>query len=208
MSTLARPSLRPRRRLRRPLPYWSLVAGAALLPALVVGRLTLDASAERTAWGPGEPTVVVLVDVAAGQSLGPDDVAVRLLPRIARPDDALVRVPDGAVAAADLAAGEAVVASRLAPSGTSPAAARLPPGTRGMAIPDSDGLPLRIGDTVDVLATVGPGSNRPTVTVALGAKVVEVGEATVVVAVDLAQTERVAFALAAGVVTLALSGPR
>jgi Flp pilus assembly protein CpaB len=200
--------MRSRRRLRRPLPYWAIVAGMAIVPALVVGRLASDAGAERARWGTGIPTVVVLKDLIAGQPVGENDVTVRRLPSAARPRDALSTLPTGAVAAENLATGEAVVSSRLAPAGTSAVAARLPPGTRGLAVPNDDGLPLEIGDPVDLLATLDPDSSKPTVTVARDAQVVFVGDKSVTIAVATGEAERVAFALAAGVVTLSLSGPR
>jgi Flp pilus assembly protein CpaB len=207
MPTLVRPSMRPRRRLHQPVPYWLVVAVIAVVPALAVGRLATTADAERRRWGPGLPTVVVRVDVAAGEPIGADDVEIRSLPAAARPDDAMGTLPTGAVAAADLVAGEAVVGSRLAPAGTSPIAARLPSGTRGIAVPADDGLAVRVGDRVDVLATLDATSGQPTTTLARGATVVDVGEKAVTVAVPVEQAERVAFALAAGVVTLALTGP-
>jgi Flp pilus assembly protein CpaB len=208
MPNLVRPSMRPRRRLRRPLPYWTIVVATAAVPALVVGRLTFDATGARARWGPGTPTVVILSDVRAGESIGMADVEIRLLPDAARPRDALREVPDRAVATADLAAGEALVASRLAPAGTSAVAARLPAGTRGLAVPNDAGLPLEVGDPVDVLATLDPSSGQPTVVVARGARIVYVGDRVVAVAVRIDEAERVAFAVAAGVVTLSLSGPR
>ncbi|MGE0795758.1 MAG: hypothetical protein AB7O29_10520 [Acidimicrobiia bacterium] len=208
MPTPARPPLRPRRRLHRPLPHWVAVAGAALLPALVVGRLTAEAGAERDRWGPGRATLDVVHDVAAGDTVRAGDVERRSLPDVARPAQAVDRLPNGAVAAADLVAGEVLVSSRLAPAGSSALAARLPPGTRGIAVPNEAGPPLEDGDRVDVLVTLDPATARPTTTVTRSALVLDVGDDAVTVAVALDDAERVAFAAAAGLVTLALSGPR
>lgn len=206
MPSLVRPSLRPRRRLRGPVPHWAVVTAVALVPALVVGRLATGVEAERRRWGPGLPTVVAVDDIPSGAILTSAEVEVRRLPAGARPRDALAALPPGSVASAELAAGEAVVSSRLAPAGTSPVAARLPGGTRGIAVATDGGLHLRVGDHVDVLTTLDTDGSQPTVTVARGALVVDLADKAVTVAVDADEQERVAFALAAGVVTLSLTG--
>jgi Flp pilus assembly protein CpaB len=106
--------------------------------------------------------------------------------------------------------GEVVLRARLAPAGTSPLAAALPPGTRGVAVPvDAAALPVAPGDVVDVLATFDPDlaeGHDPTVAVAREAVVVDVEEEAVVVAVTPSQAPRVAFAVAAGAVALAVLG--
>jgi Flp pilus assembly protein CpaB len=197
------------RRLRRPVPYWAVAAVLALVSALVVGRLVADASSARDRWGRVVQAVVVVDDVAAGTALSAGDVEVRSLPAGAVPAGALQTLPDGAVATVDMVAGEALVPSRLAPTGTSAVAARLPDGTRGVAVPVDGTPPLALGDRVDVVATMGDGSSgRPTVTAARDAVVVDVGEEAVTVAVAVGDVNEVAFALTAGVVTLALSGAR
>jgi Flp pilus assembly protein CpaB len=183
-----------------------VVTAVALVPALVVGRLATGVEAERRRWGPGLPTVVAVDDIPSGAILTSAEVEVRRLPAGARPRDALAALPPGSVASAELAAGEAVVSSRLAPAGTSPVAARLPGGTRGIAVATDGGLHLRVGDHVDVLTTLDTDGSQPTVTVARGALVVDLADKAVTVAVDADEQERVAFALAAGVVTLSLTG--
>jgi Flp pilus assembly protein CpaB len=104
--------------------------------------------------------------------------------------------------------GEVVVAPRLAPPGRSPLTAALPAGTRAVAVPvDAAALPLEPGDVVDVLATFDPDladGGDPTVAVAREALVVDVGPDAVVVAVTPGQAPRVAFAVAAGAVALAV----
>jgi hypothetical protein len=78
-----------------------------------------------------------------------------------------------------------------------------------VAVPTGSGLPLRVGDRVDVLATFDPGvsgDGEPTFAVARGAVVVHVGKEAVTVAVAEAAAPKVAYALAAGTVTLVLSG--
>lgn len=204
---LARPSLRPRRRLVRPIPYWALVLTVAVVPAVVVSRLASGAQSARARWGAGVPTVVVLADIAAGEPIGESDVEVRDLPAAARPASAMGSLPAGAVARVDLVAGEPVVAARLAPAGASPTSARLPAGTRGIAVAYDRGLPLWIGDRVDVLVTVDADTARPTLTLARAAPVVAVGDDAVTLAIAAEDAERVAFGLAAGIVALSLNGP-
>ncbi|HEX7276722.1 MAG TPA: hypothetical protein VF244_05050, partial [Acidimicrobiales bacterium] len=67
------------------------------------------------------------------------------------------------------------------------------------------------GDTVDVLATFDPAGAAegvaPTFPVAVAALVVDVGDESAAVAVTPDEAARVAFALASGVVTLALASP-
>ena len=108
--------------------------------------------------------------------------------------------------------GEVVLDARLAPAGSSPLAAALPAGTRGVAVPvDAAALPVEPGDVVDVLATFDPDlaeGGDPSVAVARDAVVVHADEDAVVVAVTPGQAPRVAFAVATGAVALAVVGPQ
>lgn len=208
---LARPSSRPARfRLRRrPLPYWVLATAVALATAVLVGHLVGDAASERERWGRLQPTVVLKHRVPAGQRLTGRDVTVRMLPAAAVPAGALRTLPGDAIAATELDTGEALVAHRLLGRGPSAVAARLPRGTRGIAVPGANGLPLRVGDHVDVLATFDAeqaAGDEPTFAVARDAIVIHVGHDAVTVAVAASSAARVAYALAAGAVTLVLSG--
>lgn len=200
---IPRPSERRRLRLRRrPLPWWAGALVLAAVTATVVGRLVADAAAERDRWGATVQVAVATGDAAPGE---PVRAELRRLPRSLVPPGATTAA-DGAVAAVALHAGEIVLEGRLAPAGTSAVAALVPAGHRAVAVPAGDGLPLAVGDTVDVLATLDPESARPTFPVARDARVVHVGEVAVTVAVTVDEAPRVAFALAAGAVTLALSG--
>jgi Flp pilus assembly protein CpaB len=123
------------------------------------------------------------------------------------PPGALHRLPGRAVATVDLVPGEPLLARRIAPGGSSALAARLPNGTRGVAIPHDDTqLPVAKGDVVDVLATFDTGDGGPpTITVARRALVIDVGRAAVTVAVQPDEAPRVAFAVIGGAVSLVLS---
>jgi Flp pilus assembly protein CpaB len=120
-------------------------------------------------------------------------------------------VPEGTVLTATVHEGEVVVAPRLSPAGRSALTAAVPPGTRAVAVPvDAAVLPVEPGDVVDVLATFDPDladGGEPTVAVAREALVVDTGPEAVVVAVTPGQAPRVAFAVAAGAVALAVVPP-
>jgi Flp pilus assembly protein CpaB len=181
----------------------------ALVTALLIGRLATDAAAARDRWGERRPALVVVHDIGAGERVGRDDTEVRPLPIALVPRSALTSVPDGAVALTDLRAGEVLLPTRLSGPGRSLVAARLPRGTRGVAIPTGTGLPVTLGDHVDVLATfdaAAAGDGAPTFAVAEDALVVHVDREAVTIAVVAGIAPRVAYALAAGSVTLVLSG--
>jgi hypothetical protein len=81
-----------------------------------------------------------------------------------------------------------------------------------VAVPlDPGSLPVEPGDVVDVLGTFDPqlaDGAEPTVAVARSALVVDVAGEAVVVAVTPEQAPRVAFAVHAGAVALAVVGAR
>ena len=171
---------RLRRLTRRPAPFWLAAAVLAIVTATTVDHVTSAAASARDRWGERRPVVVALHDLEPGDVL--DGVEVRLLPRALVPDGALRRVEDGVVTAW-IAAGEVVVRQRVAPGGLSPTAARLPPGTRGVAVPQGVApLPVEVGDRV--------------------------GDDSVTVAVDRVDAASVAQAVTSASVTLVLSGAR
>jgi len=197
---------------RRPRLWWLVAAlAAAGAGALVVGAVD-RAEAARRAWGEAVPVVVVQRARAAGETLASGDVAVEDRPAAVVPDGALRELEPGAVLRADVIAGEVLVAERLAGAGTSGPVARMPAGTRAVAVPAEPGMvpPVQPGDHVDVLAVTaldasGTGA-RGQVLVAR-ALVVAADERTVTVAVPERDAPRVASALAVGAVVLALAGP-
>jgi len=198
-------------RLRRsPVLFWTATGAVALTTGLTVSGLTGRAAARAAELGGLQEVAVAARPVAAGTALTPADVAVRRLPVALLPDSPRARSARGRVALVDLAEGEVLLAARLGPEGVSGAAALLPPGARALAVPaDGAGLPLGIGDRVDVLATfdtVEPGAD-PTVTVARAAVVLATTDDAVTIAVTPQETPRLAFALARGIVALALTSP-
>ena len=202
-------------RLRRsPLPFWLLSLALAGLTGLTVSRLVDEAAGRAAALGGLVDTPVAARPVGVGRALRAADVEVRRLPASLLPRGRLARAPwAGRVAVVPLAAGEVLLAAKLAPDGLSGVAALVPPGHRALAIPvDPGGLALNAGHRVDVLATFDAATPEapdpePTFPVATDALVVEAGDEAVTVAVTPAQAARVAFALARGTVTLALTSP-
>ncbi len=207
---------RPVRRVLRPrsLALWALTAVAAIVTGTTVRATLARAEADGVAARP-RPALVVTAPIAAGEALTDANTAIRTRPAGDLPEDALAERPVDASASIDLVPGEVVLTARLAPAGLSPAAALLPAGYRGLAVPQTEGgLPVTPGDRVDVVAlgsldlAADPGAARAG---AAGASVhtgvvVAVGEEAVVVGVPAGEVPALAAALADGRVQLALRG--
>jgi len=186
---------RLRLRLRHPVPYWLAVAVLATLTVSSISRAAAAADAARDRWGDQVAVAVSTADAEPGETVR---AALRLLPAGLVPAGAARVDVDGARAATWIGRGEIVLERRLAPAGLSPTAALLPPGTRGVAVPQGIApLPVVVGDRVDVLA--------PHV-LAEDAVVVAVTDDAVTVAVRSAVAPRLVDAVAVGTVSLALSG--
>lgn len=197
---------------RQPRLWWAVTLTIALAVGGAVWSIVAGAEATRRAWGATEHVVVATRDLAPGTPVRAGDVEVVERPRAVVPDGALHQLGDGQVASAAVAAGEVLVAARLAPLGLTGLAATLPPGARAVAVPIEAGSspPLTVGDHVDVLVALAPeaaGDGPPGFVVAAGALVVSVDEVAVTLAVRSAAAPRIAVALGQGAVTLALIGP-
>lgn len=198
-------------RLRRsPLGFWLVAGLLALLTGTMASRVVARAEAVSAEYGAHRTVVVARRDVAAGARLSPGDVSSRVVPGAFVPSGALTgTAPLGRVVVVPLVRGQVVVDRHLAPRGLSATAALVPAGTRAIALP-TGGLapPLRRGDVVDVYATFDDGEEPPTFAVARGVTVVAVDadDGTVTVAIDDADVDRVAFAVATGEITIALAG--
>lgn len=108
--------------------------------------------------GPIVQVAVASHAVARGTTLAPDDVEIRSIPSTFAPPGAYRSQTQvvGRVLTSDIAAGEALTASRLAAARSGPVAALVPPGLRAVVV--DAGVPaetLHAGDRVDVLATYG-----------------------------------------------------
>jgi Flp pilus assembly protein CpaB len=201
----------PVRRLSRsPLAYWVAVLALACLTASTVSHLVSHAGAEAARYGHLRPAVTAAHDVEAGSILRAADVAVRTVPAAFLPDGAVgeVGAAVGRTVVVPLFRGAAVVAADLAPDGLQGLAALLPASSVAVAVPTgAASVPLRRGDRVDVLATFDPpaAGQEPTFPVAESALVVDVGTESASLAVAPQEAKRVAYALAAGSVTLAVT---
>ena len=132
----------------------------------------------------------------AGAALAPADVRTARLPASALPDAERAASPTGRTARVDLVPGEVVLAARLGPRGL---AALLPAGSRALAVPRAAGTPpLEPGQRADLLAG---GS-----VVVAAAEILAVDDSGTTVAVPAPTAPEVAQAIAAGAVTLSLSG--
>jgi len=188
---------------RRPLAYWTVAVLGAGLAAAVVGGLTARAESAAARYDGLRDVVVVVRSLAPGEELDAADVRVDRVPRAFVPAGAMTEVPEGETVVAATYPGEALLADRLAPAGRHGVAALLPEGTRAVAVPTGPAaLALRVGDTVDVLATALDGATR---VVARDVTVVDVGEVTATVAVSAGAAPAVATALTQATVTLVLT---
>ena len=210
--------VRARRAAARPLVRRVAVGLLAAATGLVVTSLVASAEAARDRWGRTRPVVVATRDLSPGDTIEVSDVEVRTLPEAAAGSTALREAPTGAVVSQPVVAGEALVGQRLAPDGLSGVAALVPSGQRAVAVPlgPMGTPPLSIGDFVDVLAVVpvaadgpaaaGADTGEPAFPLVEDARVVDVGEQSVSVAVPDVDAPRLAWTLTNGSVVLALAG--
>lgn len=202
--------MRLRRLSRSPFAYWAAVVALAALTASTVAGQVSRAGAEAARFGNLRPAVTAARAVEAGAVIAPADVVVRTVPAAFLPEGAVAAAADvvGRTAVVPLFRGGAVVAGQLAPEGLEGLAALLPAGDRAVAVPTGPAtVALRRGDRVDVLVTFDPppAGEDPTFPVAEAALVVDVGPEAVALAVAPGEALRVAYAVAAGVVTLVLT---
>jgi Flp pilus assembly protein CpaB len=199
---------------RTRLTYWLVVLGLAAVTGVAVHLLIDQAAAARARFGDTTTVLVARTALAPGDRLD-GRVERRYWPVALRPAGALTRAPARAVATAPIGRGEVLVGARVSGHGRPGAAALLRPGDRAIAVPVAvAGLPLRVGDRVDVLAvfdaavdadaTAPPLADTEPGPVASDAVVVAVGAEAVTVAVDAGEAPALARALGAGTVVLAL----
>lgn len=196
---------------RSPVVWWVGVALLALTTAVVVRSSVASAAAQSARYGGLRTVPVVVRPVAAGEVVRPGALGLEPRPASTLPDAPLLDdVGDGAgrTALVPLVPGEVMVASKLAPDGLRGAAALLPRGLRAVSVPGGPGgrPPANVGDRVDVLATF---PDAPTSVVATRALVLALDDESdaVTVAVTADELPAVVFAITAGTVTLALTGP-
>jgi len=204
--------LLPSRLRYHPAARWVALAALVALAVTVLHRTTASAADERHQWGATRAVSVARHRIAMGSTIDGSDVEQRAWPVALVPPGAVDSAPDGRTAIATIEAGEAVLASRLAPEGLHGLAALVPDGWRALAVPVAPTvLALGVGDHVDLIAGFDVGNagteRSPTLVVARDAIVVGVDEQRVTVAVPDDDAERVAFAIVAGTVVPALRAP-
>ena len=195
--------------LRPPPLRLVLAVVLAVVVGLAVHRATARAAAVTAELGRTTLVAVAVRDVDPGEELSAGDVVLEHRPVAHVPDGAVTHDPTGDAVRVGLRAGEVVVADRLAGHGRSGAAALVPEGWRAVAVPVADvPLPARPGDLVDVIASYDPTlvERDPSLVVAADAVVVDITDEATTVAVPRHRVTQVAFALANGIVTLALVG--
>lgn len=199
-------ALRRRPRLRRAL---AAVTGVACGAVVMLTMQQAEGARER--WGRTVPVLVATRDIPAGEALDASNSRVVGHPEPLVPAGALGSAPPRTRVSAALFAGEVVREERLAPGDLSSVAARLPEGTRAIAIPSEPGTtpPLRVGDLVDIvvaLPTDAAGGGPPGFALATEVTVVDVSDQAATLAVPRDVAPRVAVAFGQGAITLALVG--
>jgi len=196
---------------RRPRHRQALVLALAVLCGIAVLGTVRRAEDAAARWGRSVSVLVATRDLGAGDRLDATNTRLDQHPDPLVVDGALTALPDDTRLAEAVYAGEVVRTERLAGEALSAVAARLPPGTRAVAIPvdPGSGPPVATGDRVDVLVALAPeeaGAGPPGFALAPDALVVDVADAAVTVAVPVDTAPRIAVALGRGAVTLALRG--
>ncbi len=215
------------RRSPRALLAWAGALGVALLTARVVGADLAHLHRQARELGPRIDVVVAARDVPIGWTVTEDDIEMREVFRSQAPDDVVTSAGDvvGKTVLVPLLGQAMVLTGHLADPDRDGLEGVVPEGMRAMRVVVEDSLLPGAGDLVDVLATfdptvVGPGG-EPTVAVAGAATVLAADDRAgdsatddplgsrvgVTLLVTVEEARRLAFALAHGVVTLALVPP-
>lgn len=195
--------------LRPPPLRLVIVALLALLVAQGVHRTTSAAADVTARLGRTTTVAVARHDLPPGAELGAGDVELVERPVAHVPEGATRADPTGRAVRSRIHRGEIVLDERLAGEGREGPAALVPQDWRAVAIPVIDApTPARVGDTVDVVASFDPAlvDGDPAVVVAAEAIVIDVADEAISVAVPRPRVTDVAYALANGIVTLALVG--
>ncbi len=183
-----------------------LLALAALLAAaLVVGWSVQTARTTAAELGRRRPVLVVNQPLTAGDELI-DAVSVEAVPVAMTPSDAvsaIAELPPGAVATADLAAGEVLRLGRTSAAGRF----GLQPNQRAVTVPlPLAPGPLEPGQRVELIgiSALGDGGPIAAETLATDVRVIAVGEDGLTVAVDRSLADDIYRTAAVGVVEVAI----
>ncbi len=195
--------------IRRPPTRLVVAAVLALLAATTVYRSTAAATARAAALGETTVVAVATTPLDPGDEIGRGDITMTERPVAHVPERASGSDPTGLTVRSPVGRGEIITADRVAGEDRSGAAALVPEGWRAIPVPILDAaLPAAPGDLVDVIASFDPAvtARDPSLVVAADAVVVDISDDAVTVAVTRERVTEVAFALANGIVTLALVG--
>ena len=214
---------------RRRVPTTAIVLfGAAALCAVAAAGLVRGYARRLESTRPdlGSPVAVVVAagDLARGVTLTETMLTARDVPGSLAPPGSVSDAGAllGRVLVTDIAAGEAVTATRLADARAGPVAGLVPDGSVGMVV--ASGLPhgaVTPGDRITLFATFG-GRSPHTETAATGVEVVRIlatsdtgaipgvqgsGGDPLVVVVDSVAAERIAYAAAFATISVAVEAP-
>jgi Flp pilus assembly protein CpaB len=205
--------------------------GAVLVAVVTAALVATDLAAlHRRAQSLGSPRPVAVADrdLPVGTTIDRSDLTTRSVHRSQLPAGALSpREAVARVVAVPVVRGAFVVGGNVAPRRRTGLNGAIPPGMRALRVVARDALRPPVGSSVDVLVTFEPSSSggtsegAPTVVAARGVLVlgtddapaaVEAGERAsdglgVTLLINEDDAPRLAFAVAAGVVTLALVPP-
>ncbi|HEX6310068.1 MAG TPA: SAF domain-containing protein [Acidimicrobiia bacterium] len=221
------------RRSPRALLLWVGAAGIALVTALVVGNDLATLHRRARDLGPEVAVAVAVRDLPLGATVTGGDVSTRYLHESQLPEGAVTaEVAEGRIVAVPVVRDAVVSRRNLAPRERDGLDGVAPPGMRIVrVVADAPDAGRRVGAAVDVLATfdtvvaVDPVSGEPsdpTVVVARGATVIAIddradgpGDVTGTVGPGRGMTllvtddesRAIAYATAAGVITVALVPP-
>jgi Flp pilus assembly protein CpaB len=207
------------RRSPRTALAWAAAAVVALVTATTVLGILTSLRHQDEAFGTLHPIAVARRDLAVGRRVTAGDLTHRSIRGEAPERDALTEAQAiGRVVRVPVLRGATLTARHLVAGARDGLGGVVPAGRRAMRLVVEHGLRPETGDVVDVLATFDPAtlgdSGDPTVVIAPGVPVVGVdtaGDAGDTVAVTVLvtphQSTRLAFATAAGTVSLALAPP-
>src|SRR6478609_6401410 len=207
------------RRSPRTAAAWAAAAVVAVVTAATVVGLLSSLRHQDEAYGALHPVAVARHDLAVGTRVTASDLAERRIRGEAPERDALTAPQAvGRVVRVPLLRGATVTARHLTVTARTGLGGVVPAGQRAVRLVVEHGLRPAVGDLVDVLATFDPQTlgddGDPTIVVAPAVPVVAVdlpadGGDTVAVTVLVTphQVTRLAFAAAAGTISLALAPP-
>jgi Flp pilus assembly protein CpaB len=197
------------RRIRRyPLLWWALVVMVAGAAGFAVTSSVASAQAAADRYDGLVNVAVARRPLPAGAIVKPEDVHTESRPRAFLSDAEPVLSPAGRTITTPVEAGEVITELNAGKAGASATAALVTDDERAVAL-SLQGLhpTLTIGDRVDVLATFDSAEEGgdPTVVVVERARVVQLNEDSVMVAVHESLRTKVAFAATRADIVLALS---